>query len=245
MEWIKLRSLQSTGWLLAILAVAMIGIGIAVLSAYRSHLPRPAAAQMVNDGLAGAVLGQLFVGFLGVVTVTGEYSSGMIRATLAAVPNRPLVLAAKAAVFGVVALIVGEVVCVATFFASQAALSGSLVPRSTLGDPGVLRTVALNGVYLALIGLIGLGLGAIIRHTGATIGTLFGILFVPLFVLGLLGPAGFQIAKFMPMFILVNSVGVVTPSGDSLSAWAGTAVLCGYAAVALGLGGWLLARRDA
>jgi hypothetical protein len=245
MEWVKLRSLRSTFWLLAILAVATIGIGILVLSIYRTHLPRPSAAQMVNDGLAGVALGQLLIGFLGVLTATNEYSSGMIRATLAAVPNRKLVLAAKAAVFGGVAFVVGEAVAFLTFFASQAALSGSPVPRATLADPGVARTVALSGAYLALIGLIGLGLGTIIRHTGATIGMLFGLLFVPLFVLGVLGPAGFQVAKFMPMFILVNSVSVVAPSGESLSAWAGIGVLSLYAAAALGIGGWLLTRRDA
>jgi hypothetical protein len=245
MEWLKLRSLRSTFWLLAIMAAGTIGIGVAVLTAYRSHLPRPATAQMVNDGLAGLVLGQLMIGFLGVLTMTGEYSSGMIRATLAAVPDRKLVLAAKAAVFGAVALVAGEVVCLVTFFASQAALSGSAVPRATLGDPGVARTVALSGAYLGLIGLIGLGMGAAIRHTGATVGALFGVLFVPLFVLGALGPAGFQVARLMPMFILVNSVSVVAPAGASLSAWAGIGVLCLYAAVALGLGGWLLARRDA
>jgi ABC-type transport system involved in multi-copper enzyme maturation permease subunit len=245
MEWTRLRTLRSTYWLLAVMAVATIGAGVTVLAIYRTHLPRPSAPQMVNNSLAGVVLGQLFIGFLGVLTMTGEYSSGMIRATLAAVPNRKLVLAAKAAVFGAVALVVGEVVCFATFFASQAALSGSPVPRATLGDPGVLRTIVLTGAYLGLIGLIGLGLGAVIRHTGATIGMLFGLLFVPLFVLGVLGRVGFQAAKFMPMFILVNSIGVVTPTTGCLSAWAGLGTLALYAAIALGLGSWLLTRRDA
>jgi ABC-2 type transport system permease protein len=169
----------------------------------------------------------------------------MIRATVAAIPNRRLVLAAKAVVFGAVALIAAELVTFATFFASQAALSGSAVPQSGLGDPGVLRTVALSGAYVALIGLIGLGLGAIIRHTGATIGILFGLLFVPMIILGLLGPAGLQIAKFIPMFILANSVTVVTPVEDSLSAWAGIGVLSVYAVVALAIGGVLFVRRDA
>jgi ABC-2 type transport system permease protein len=244
MEWIKLRSLRSTFWLLAVLAVAMLAIGVGVSTGYRTHLPRPGAAQMVNDGMIGAVLGQLLMGFLGVVTMTGEYSSGMIRATVAAIPDRRLVLAAKATVFGAVALIGAELVTFVTFFASQAALAGSAVPRSGLGDPGVLRTVALNGVYVALIGLIGLGLGAIIRHTGATIGILFGLLFVPLIILGLLGPAGLRIARFVPMFILANSL-TVTPVPESLPAWAGIGVLSGYAAVALAVGGVLFARRDA
>jgi ABC-2 type transport system permease protein len=245
MEWIKLRSLRSTFWLLAVLAIAMVAIGVGVTTGYRTHTPRPGAAQMVNDGMIGVVLGQLLMGFLGVVTMTGEYSSGMIRATLAAIPDRRLILAAKAAVFGAVALAGAELVTFATFFASQAALSGSPVPRSSLGDPGVVRTVALSGAYVALIGLIGLGLGTIIRHTGATIGILFGFLFVPMIILGLLGPTGLQIAKFMPMFILANSVTVVTPAEQSLSAWAGIGMLSLYAAVALVIGGWLFVRRDA
>jgi ABC-2 type transport system permease protein len=245
MEWVKLRSLRSTFWLLGFLAFAMVAIGVGVTTGYRTHLPRPGAAQMVNDGLIGVVIGQLLMGFLGVVTMTGEYSSGMIRATLAAVPDRRLVLAAKTVVFGAVALGGAELVAFATFFASQAALSGSAVPQSSLGDPGVLRTVAVSGAYIALIGLIGLGLGTIIRHTGATIGVLFGLLFVPLIILGLLGTAGVQIAKFMPMFILANSVTAVTPVEHSLSAWAGIGMLSLYAAAALVTGGFLFVRRDA
>jgi hypothetical protein len=244
MEWIKLRGLRSTWWLLVGLALGMVGIGVAVLTVYRTHLPRPGAAQMVNDGLSGVVLGQLLVGVLGVLTMTGEYSTGMIKSTLAAAPHRAVLLAAKAAVLTPVALVAGELVCFGTFFASQAALSGSAVPRAGLGDPGVARAIVLSGAYLSLIGLVGLGLGAIVRHTGAAIGLLFGILFVPMFVLGAIGPAAFPVARLLPMFILINSVSVVTPTTGCLSGWAGIGVLCGYAAVALGLGGWLLVRRD-
>jgi hypothetical protein len=245
MEWLRLRSLRSTYWLLCAAALAVIGIGVTVLAVYRTHLPRPGAAQMVNDGLTGLTLGQLLIGFLGVLTMTGEYSSGMIRATLAAVPHRRRVLAAKAAVFGVVSLVVAEAVCFATFFASQAALSGSPVPRSGLGDPGVLRTIVLSGAYLTLIGLLGVGLGALVRHAGAAVGLLFGVLFVPPLLLGILGSGGLAAAKFTPLIILANSVGVVTPTQGCLNAWAGLGVIALYAAVALGLGGWMLARRDA
>src|SRR5205807_949036 len=128
----------------------------------------------------------------------------------------------------------GEAVTFATFFASQAALSGSAVPRAGLGDPGVLRTVVFSGAYLTLIGLLGVGLGAIVRHTGAAIGILFGLMFVPPLVLGVLGSAGLQIAKFTPLIILANSVGVVTPTPGCLSAWPGLGVIALYAAVALG-----------
>ncbi len=245
MEWLRLRSVRSTYWLLFVAALATMAVGVTALAVYRTHLPRPGAVQMVNDGLSGVALGQLLVGFLGVLVMTGEYSSGMIRATLAAVPDRRRVLVAKAAVFGGVGFVVAEAVCFATFFASQAALTGSPVPRAGLGDPGVLRTIVFSGAYLTLIGLLGVGIGALVRHTGAAVGILFGLLFVPPFVLAILGSAGFQIAKFTPLIILANSVGVVTPTRGCLSAWAGLGVMVVYAAVALGLGGWLLTRRDA
>jgi ABC-2 type transport system permease protein len=245
MEWLRLRTVRSTYWLLFVAAIATIGIGVTVLAVYRTHVPVPGAAQMVNDGLSGVALGQLLIGFLGVLIMTGEYSSGMIRATLAAVPDRKRVLVAKAAVFAGVGFVVAEAACFAAFFAGQAALSGSPVPTAGLGDPGVLRTVVFNGAYLTLIGLVGVGLGAMIRHTGAAVATLFGLLFVPPFVLGVLGSAGIQVATFTPMIILLNSVGVVTPTPGCLSAWAGLGVIALYAAVALGLGGWLLTRRDA
>jgi ABC-2 type transport system permease protein len=245
MEWIKLRSVRSTWWLLAVVPLAMAGVGVAVAVGYRSHRPVATTAQLVNNGLAGAVLAQVLVGALGVLVVSNEYSSGMIRATLAAIPRRGLVLAAKLAVFGVVAFAIGELGSLAAFAASQAALTGSPVPRASLGDPAILRTVVCIGAYLGLIGLLGVGVGATVRHTGGAIGALFGVLFVPMFLAAVLGPFGITVLKFVPLFILVNSVGVVTPVPGTLSAWAGMAVLCVYPAVALGLGGWLLRRRDA
>ena len=104
------------------------------------------------------------MGIIGVLVMTSEYSSGMIRATLAAVPDRRLLLAAKAAVLGAAALAAGELLSFVTFLAGQAVLT-SPAPHATLGQPGVLRAVLLAGAYLCLIGLIGLGIGAIIRHS--------------------------------------------------------------------------------
>jgi len=245
MEWIKLRSVRSTWWLLTVAVLAMTGIGVAVAVGYRSHKPVATAAQMVNNGLAGSVLAQLLLGALGVLVASNEYSSGMIRATLAAIPHRGLVLAAKAVVFGAVAFLVGELASLAGSAASQAALAGSPVPRATLADPAILRPVLLTGAYLGLIGLVGVGLGTAVRHPGGAIGALFGVLFVPLFLAAVLGPFGISVLKFVPLFILVNSIGVVTPVPGTLPAWAGMVVLCGYPATALGLGGWLLLRRDA
>jgi ABC-2 type transport system permease protein len=245
MEWIKLRSVRSTWSLLAFVVVAMAGVGVGVGAGYRSHTPVATAAQIVDNALGGAVLAQLLIGALGILVVTSEYSSGMIRATFAAIPHRTLVLAAKVAMLAIVAFTIGEVSSLAGFAAGQAAISGSPVPHASLGEPAVLRAVLLTGAYLGLVGLLGVGLGTVIRHTGGAIGALFGVLVVPMFLAVLFGPAGLTVLKFVPLFILINSIAVVTPVEGTLSASAGIGVLCLYAAAAVGLGSWLLIRRDA
>jgi hypothetical protein len=252
MEWIKLRSLRSTGWTVLVAAVGTVGIGVAVLSSYRpARFEQMTAAQResfdpTNMGFAGTIAAMIAFGVLGVLTVTGEYSSGMIRATLSAVPGRGTVLLAKAAVFGAVALVVGELTVLANFLAGQAVLT-SAAPHDRLGDPAVLRSVLLTGAFLALLGLVGLGLGAIIRHTAGAVTAFIGGLFaVPMILLMAGGESLFDtVGKFVPMLIDENSVGAVKPVAGALPPWAGLAVMCGYAAVALGAGGWLLLRRDA
>jgi ABC-2 type transport system permease protein len=117
------------------------------------------------------------------------------------------------------------------------------VPHPSLGDPGVLRAVVLSGAYLAMVGLIGVGLGAAIRHSAAAIGALVGLFFVlPTLLAGLTGTT---VSKFMPTWIFSSSLGVSKPVADVLTPWAGLAVLCLYVVAALGTGGWLLTRRDA
>src|SRR5215469_7552873 len=166
MEWLKLRSLRSGAWITAITVAGVIGVGIAVLSYYPSHwahLPAAdkAAFDPTNNGFAGVAIAQLAFGIAGVIAMTAEYSSGSISSTLAAVPRRPLVLVAKAAVLGTAALIVGELSCIAAFTINQYVVLSAPAPHASLGDPTVLRAVLLTGAYVALIGLLGLGVGAI------------------------------------------------------------------------------------
>ncbi|HKP98963.1 MAG TPA: ABC transporter permease subunit [Actinomycetes bacterium] len=243
MEWIKLRSLRSTPWMLLATTVGMIAIGVVAMANTKAPSPADAASfDPVNNVLAGVVLGQLVIGLMGVLAVTGEYSSGSIRSTLAAVPNRRMMLAAKAAVVGLVSLVVGEVVTFVTFFAGTMAMAGG-VPHPSLGDPGVLRAVVLSGVYLAMVGLIGVGLGAMIRHSSAAIGALVGLFFV---LPGLLaGLTGTTVSKFLPTLIFSSSLGVSHDVSEVLTPWAGFAVVWLYVVAALGIGGWLLERRDA
>ena len=111
------------------------------------------------------------------LAVTSEFSSGMIRATFAAAPRRPLVLAAKAAIVAAVTLVAGEILAFVAFGVGEAVLK-SQFPHAALGQPGVLRAVLMAGAYPALIALIGLGLGAIIRHTAGAISAVVGVLFV-------------------------------------------------------------------
>jgi hypothetical protein len=240
MEWIKLRSLRSTWWVLAVTVAGAIGIAVAV-----GVNTKDEAADLTNNALAGISLGLLLIGVLGVLAMTGEYSSGMIQATLAAVPNRPLVLAAKAVVFGVVALAVGEAAGFIAFFAGAASLPAR-IPAPALGQPGVLRAVVLSGTGYCLVGLIGLGLGAIIRHTPAAIAVLVGGVYV---VAQFVAALTQSLMAYLPIAIVANSLTVAQPvTADQvqfLSPWAGLGVLCLYAAVALGIGAWLLARRDA
>ena len=126
MEWIKLRSLRSTWWALAITVTGAVAIGVTV-----GVNTRNAAGDLTNNALVGMVPGLLLADVLGVLTMTGEYTSGMIRATLAAVPRRPRLLAAKAAVFGVLMLVAGEAATFVSFFA------GGLALRHGAGRRGV------------------------------------------------------------------------------------------------------------
>jgi ABC-2 type transport system permease protein len=248
MEWLKLRSVRSTPWILLIFTAGMIGLSVLVLS-HENWAAMPDGQRAVfdptNEGFTGLALGQLVLGVLGVLAITTEFSSGMIRATFAAAPRRPVVLAAKAAVVAAITLVVGEILAFAAFAAGELALR-SPAPHATLGQPGVLRAVLMGGAYPCLIALIALGLGAIVRNTAAAISALVGILFVvPLILLPLGESIQHSVGQFLPMLIAENSLTSVKPVAHSLSPGIGFAVLCGYAVAALAAGGWALARRDA
>jgi ABC-2 type transport system permease protein len=242
MEWIKLRSLRSMWWTLAITAAGTVGIGVAVGLNTRSG-----AGDVTNNALAGVVPGLLLTGVLGVLTMTGEYSSGTVRVTFAAVPRRSLVLIAKAAVLGAVTLIVGEVASFVAFFAVRATLRPG-VAAPTLDQPGVFRAIAATGAAFCLIGLLGLGLGGIIRHSAAAVGVLVAGVYV---LAQFIGFVAHGVASYMPVLIVENSLATTRPVScdgacpDFLPAGAGLGVLLLYAVVALAAGGWLLARRDA
>jgi ABC-2 type transport system permease protein len=253
-EWLKLRSVRSTTWTLVATIVMTIGIGIVATSteaARWAHSPPGSRLSFdpTNLSLTGLLFGQFAIGILGVLAISAEFGTGTIRSSLAAVPDRRLLLAAKAGVFALVALVVGEVVSFCTFFVGQMLIGGG-APHATIGQAGVLRAVAGGGLYLALLGLLAMGLGSIIRHTAGAIAAFVGVLLiVPLILPALPTSLNQAVGKFEPVTIgnAVTSVNTHLGAGStpSFNAWAGLALMAGYAALALCIGGWRMMRRDA
>jgi ABC-2 type transport system permease protein len=254
-EWTKLRTVRSTTWTLGVTIVAVIGIGAIATAVTAAHWRNSGLIDRVGfdptqRSLAGLFLGQIAIGVLGVLAISAEYSTGTIRATLAAAPNRPLVLACKAAVYGFVALVVSEVITFVAFFVGQELLKGS-TPYATLGQPGVLRAVAGAGLVLTVMGLFALALGAIIRHTAGAISAYVAILLVvPLILQAFPTSVQHALLKFMPLLIAEHMASTIPGSHDFgntplFGQWAGFGILCGYTAFLLLLGGYLFTRRDA
>jgi ABC-2 type transport system permease protein len=241
-EFCKLRSVRSTYWTLAAAVVFNVGLAALVAVVLPEHLTRNFDATRIS--LGGLHLSQIAIGVLGVLVVTSEYDTGPIRVTLSAVPRRRLVLAAKAIAFAGTALVVGIVACFAAYFVFQIFLSNESL-RSSIGDPGVLRAVTGGGLYLTVLGLFGLGLGAITRGSAGAIAALFGVLFVPRLVLELL-PHSWQdtVAPYVPLEA-GSQIYSLRHDAGALGAWSGFGVFCLYAAAALGVGLVLIDRRDA
>ena len=237
MEWIKFRTLRSMTWTLALGMAATVALG--VVAGYNT---RNAGGDPTSNVLAGAVLGQVITGVLGTLAITGEFRSGSITATFGVVPRRALVLAAKAVVCGTVFLVAGEATVLASFLLGIAAVRHG-VPHPSLGSPQVLRAVLMTGAYLALVGLSGLGVGALLRHGAAAVATVIGGLFVAPLVIG---AAQHGYGRLMPELIAGNSLAAVKPvPGFTWSPWLELAIVALYPAVLLVAGGWLLERLDA
>jgi ABC-type transport system involved in multi-copper enzyme maturation permease subunit len=248
-EWIKLSSLRSSRWTLAALVVVSIGLGVLFSAEGATHWSHLSPADKAtwdptNTSLAGTLFGQLAIAVFGALAITAEYSSGTIRSSVAAAPRRTPLLAAKAAVYGAVALVIGEVVSFASYFIGQAIFSGR-APYSHIGDPGVVRAVTMTGGYLALVCLIALAIGVVLRHTAGAITAIVAILLVlPGILVALPTSLEHAIGRFMPQQIASSSTGAALAEPHNLSPWVGFGLLVTYAAVALGSAFWVFARRD-
>lgn len=245
-EWCKFRSVRSS--YITVIAAVLSNIVLAALAAIfiPPHLSAQdvATTDSIRLSLAGLHLSQIAIGVLGALLITSEYGTGMIRTTFAAVPQRRQVLLAKATVFAATALAVGIFSCFGAYVAFEAFLSGDTLTAS-LSDPGVLRAVIGGGLYLVVLGLLGLGLGIVIRSSAGTIATLFGLLFVPSILIDLL-PHSWQttIGPYLPLEAGSQIFIAVHRDPNSLGPWTGFAVFTLYAVVALVAGFAIIDRRD-
>jgi len=248
-EFTKIRSTRSTYWTLLALIVVTVGIGAIATAGTASH-PQgitKASLDATQQSLAGLYVGQLVIAVLGALTITSEYSTGMIRTSLAVQPRRGVVFAAKALVFAAVSLVTGLVACFASFFIGQAILSSHHL-NVTLGDPNVLRAVIGGALFLTACGMLAYGLGAILRHTAGAITAAIGLLFVLSILVNFL-PHSWQnnVDKWMPAISGAQIWTTKPASGGPhlFSAWPGFAVLAVYAVVAIVAGLALFRTRDA
>ena len=248
-EWTKLRTVRSTKW--TIVATVVIGVGVSALAMgeVQAHWatmgpPTRAGFDPTRVSLTAAFFCQLVLGVLGVLVMSAEYGTGTIRATFSALARRPLVVAAKVAVFGLLALVVGEAVTFVSFFAGQAMITAP-VPHATLATPGALRAVVGTGLYLCVIALFGLGLATLLRHTAGAISAFVGVLLVlPIIVAALPSSVQNDAGRFMPLQ-MGRALMDPRPGPHLFAPWTGFFVLVGYTAAVLGVAVVLLVRRDA
>jgi ABC-2 type transport system permease protein len=242
-EWTKLRSARSTYLMLLFAAGATLALS-SVLAAGEAtqHATKGPPADPLLPTFIGLSYALVTMGFFGVFEFTSEHATGLIRTTFAAVPRRRAVLAAKAAVAGVVTLVLGELLSFATFFLAQAILSGH--HRSvSLSHPGVLGAVMAEGTFLFLISMMGTGLGAIVRHTAGAVAALLGLLAAPAILLFL--PASWSdiIGRFTPLFS-AEQVIALHPRPELFSPALSMAVLVAWPAAVLIVAAILISRRD-
>lgn len=243
-EWHKFRTLRSTWVTLSAASVLILATGLVMAV---GHEPGGGSSEGIGDPvvltLIGIQFGQIVLTVLGVLFSAGEYSTGMIRASLTAVPRRLPVLWAKAAVYAAVTLVVGTVTVFTTFLLAQLFLSDTDMGAS-LTDPGIARAVAGTAVALTLLGVLGLGLGALLRSVPGAIGAFFaGVVILPEVLSAVPSDAVRRAVAYFPARAS-ESLGAVGQADGRLSDGVALLTLCLWAAAALGAAGWRLGRRD-
>jgi ABC-2 type transport system permease protein len=253
-EWTKLRTAAATFWLLA--AAIALNVTVSAMAVASVNCPAGLACPVdtVKLSLTGVMLGQAVIAILAVMTISSEYSSGMIRISLSAMPSRPTVIAAKSVILAGLALAAGAIAVAGSVLAGRLILPGHGFtaargfPVLSPGDGPVLRAAAGSILYLALIALLSLGIGTIIRDSAAAIGVVLGLLLVPPLIAAIL--AGdpewqHQIERYAPMSAGLTIQDTVGLHGLPITPWGGLGVLAAWAAVALLTGGLMLRLRDA
>jgi ABC-2 type transport system permease protein len=249
-EWTKLRTLRSTAWTVAATVVLAVGFAALLsLAGARKYAGLAPAGRPSFDpaavSLSWHVLAQLAVAVLGVLAVTGEYATGMIAGSLTAVPRRGRLLIAKAVVPTALALVVGEICGFAGFFVGQAVLADRGVPHVGLGDPGVLRAVIGAGLYLAVIALLGVAVGTLVRATAGAVALMVaGTLLVPVFTPALPDSWARVVGTVWPT-MAGERIMTVRPDPHLLGPWTGFGLFCAAVAGVLACAYAAFEARDA
>jgi ABC-2 type transport system permease protein len=255
-EWTKARSVRSTTW--ATLALVVGTVGLSALSCATGSTEGGSPASPGDDdivlfSLSGVYLGQIAVVVLATLAITSEFATDIVRATFAAIPRRASVLVAKAVVVTSIALVVGTITCVLSFLVGQWLLRGNGYvyeggyPTASLTDGATARAVFGAGLYLGVLAVLSLGVGAVVRHTAGAISAVLAVLFVPQIMIGLLSDdVADVIQRVTPMsaglaVLQTTDRDILGPSGP----WAGLAVAAAWAGAALLAGLWMVHRRDA
>ena len=249
-ELTKFRSLRSTVYTLLTAVVLMIGLGAIFSAVVASQYHTFSAAQRasfnaITPSLSGVMFAIVAFGVLGVLVTSGEYSTGMIRSSLTAVPRRLPVLWGKLAVFAGVIFPVSLIASFISFFLGQVLLNSQHIGVS-ITAPDALRSVIGAALYITVAGTIGVALGALFRNTAAAIATLAGVFFVipPLASL-LPSSVGSHVAPYLPSNAVAALWGGAQNVPNALAPWTGFALLCGYGAVLIAAAAWRLRRSDA
>ena len=245
-EWTKFRSLRSTVTTLLAAVVLMVGLGamFAAITAGQATGFEPGATA-ISTSLTGTFFAQLAIGVLGVLLISGEYSTGMIRSSLTVVPRRLPMLWGKIAVFTGVVLLTMLPASLLSFFVGQALLNGQNLATS-LTEPGALGAVMGAALYVTVAGMTALALGALLRNTAAAITTFVAVFFViPPLTLLLPASVSEHFVRYLPSTIGGVLTGSSSATADPLAPWTGFAVLCGCAVILIGIAAWRLRRVDA
>jgi ABC-2 type transport system permease protein len=255
-EWIKLRTVRSTTW--SLLAIAGVSLLFSALACWESSTEggspgNPGDNDIVLDSLSGIWFGQMAAAVLAVLAITSEYSTRMIRTTLAANPRRQTVLVAKTAVVGIAVLVVGLAVSVACFVLGQSILRGNGFtyengyPAESLADGTPLRAVLGGTIYLGLLAVFSLGVGAILRHTAGAITAVLAVVLAPIIAINFLPEdAAEPLEKFSLMGAGIASQQTVDRADNiPMEPWAGLGVVAVYAAAALVVALLVIGKRDA
>jgi ABC-2 type transport system permease protein len=251
-EWTKLRTTPGPGWLLAAAVAATVAVSALAAAATRCPAGIACPVDTAKLSLTGIDLGQAVVAILGVLVISGEYSTGMIRSTLTAMPGRITVLAAKAAVLAGLVLAAGIIAVLGSLLAGRLLLPGHGFtvargfPPLSLTDGPVLRAAAGSVLYLTLIALLALGIATAVRDSATAIGTVLGLLYLFPIIAQLVDPDWYRhLEQIGPMTAGLAIQATTGLRGLPIAPWAGLGVLAAWAATALLAGGLLLRLRDA